>query len=95
MAYQVSDVYLQKLSGCDNLRDMGKTGLEGVSAFNTLVRQHLESVGGNPYCEKTKTYVVRHIREKIRMKDIAEHVGLSGSYLASLFQKEEGISIKQ
>lgn len=29
------------------------------------------------------------------MKDIAEHVGLSGSYLASLFQKEEGISIKQ
>ena len=95
VAYQVSDIYLQKLSGCDNLRDMGKTGLEGVSAFNTLVRQHLESVGGNPYCEKTKTYVVRHIREKIRMKDIAEHVGLSGSYLASLFQKEEGISIKQ
>lgn len=95
VAYQVSDIYLQKLSGCDNLRDMGKTGSEGVSAFNTLVRQHLESVGGNPYCEKVKTYVAHHIREKIRMKDIADHVGLSSSYLASLFQKEEGISVKQ
>lgn len=94
-AYQVSDVYLQKLSLCDNLRDMGKVGLEGVNAFNALVRQHLESVGGNPYCEKVKTYVAHHIKEKIRMKDIADHVGLSSSYLAGLFQKEEGISVKQ
>lgn len=95
VAYQVSDIYLQKLSGCDNLRDMGKTGWEGISAFNTLVRQYLESVGGNPYCEKVKTYVAHHIKEKICMKDIADHVGLSSSYLASLFQKEEGISVKQ
>ena len=95
MVYQVSNVYLQKLSACDNLRDMGKTGLEGVSAFNKLVRQHLESEGSNLYCEKVKTYVARHIKEKIRMKDIVEHVGLSSSYIANLFQTEEGISIKQ
>ena len=29
------------------------------------------------------------------MRDIAEHVGLSSSYLAAMFQREEGISIKQ
>ena len=94
-AYQVSDVYLQRLSCCDSLMEIGKVGMEGVSAFNTLVCRHLESSGGNPYCEKIKTYVVRHIREKIRMKDIADHVGLSSSYLAALFQREEGMSVKQ
>ena len=93
--YQISDVYLQKLSACENLFEIGKVGVEAIGLFNSMVKQHLESSGNNIYCEKAKNYIGRHIREKIRVQDIADNVGLSSSYLSSLFVKEEGISIKQ
>lgn len=94
-AYQVSDMYLQKLSECKGIYKMVQVGMEGIDSCNRLVQTHLEHAGNNPYCESIKNYIGRHIKEPIRIGDIADHVGLSSSYLSSMFVKEEGISIKQ
>lgn len=45
-----------------------------------------------PYLEHALTYMKAHFRDKITVKEIAEHVNLSESYLYSVFKKEMGVS---
>jgi len=45
-----------------------------------------------PYLELALTYMKAHFRDKITVKEIAEHVNLSESYLFSVFKKEMGVS---
>lgn len=37
-------------------------------------------------------YIQRHFKEKIRIHELAEHIGVSRSYLTQLIQREVGIS---
>ncbi len=37
-------------------------------------------------------YIQTHFKEKIRIRDLAEHIGVSRSYLTQLIQKEVGMS---
>ncbi len=92
---KVSVLVLQKLSECRELSEMGELEMDVICIFSALVRRHQNHDRKNPYCEKIKIYIARHIRGKIRMIDIAKGVGLSPNYLTALFRREEGISVKQ
>lgn len=43
--------------------------------------------------EQCKTYISRHIFEKIRLEDVAAFVGMNPNYLCGIFQGETGITI--
>lgn len=38
-------------------------------------------------------YIYYHLNEKIRLSDLAQHVGLNTSYLSELFKKETGLTL--
>lgn len=94
LAYELSDLYMQKLSAAPGLLAAMQVGMDAVNAFNDLVKKHLEQANRNIYCEQVKNYIGRHIREKIRISDIAAYVGLNSSYLTHLFTESEGMPIK-
>lgn len=48
---------------------------------------------GDPRVEETLHYLSKHMRETIRIEDIAESVGLSSSRLSHLFKEETGSTI--
>ncbi|WP_053376290.1 helix-turn-helix domain-containing protein [Paenibacillus sp. FJAT-27812] len=48
---------------------------------------------GDPRVEETLHYLSRHMRETIRIEDIAQSVGLSPSRLTHLFKEETGLTI--
>jgi AraC-like DNA-binding protein len=54
-----------------------------------------QSVRENPYVEKAKAYVMRHVDRPIKITDVAVFIGISDRYLYNLFIKYEGISPKQ
>lgn len=93
-AYQFSDWYLQRLSSAETVQKVMCIGLEAVNAFNDLVKERLKNNSGNIYCEKAKNYIGRHLREKIRIVDIAATLGLNSSYLTNVFSREEGMPMK-
>lgn len=43
--------------------------------------------------EKAKSYVQRNIKNPITQKEVAEHLGVSPSYLCSVFKKSEGMPL--
>lgn len=44
------------------------------------------------YSEYAVRYIKEHFSEKIRIQDLAEHIGISRSYLGKLLKKETGMS---
>ena len=40
-------------------------------------------------------YIYYHLHEKITLQTLAEAVGLTPNYLASLFKKEKGVTVQQ
>ena len=45
------------------------------------------------YCRVACDYIAAHLQEKLRVKDIAQHVGISYNYLNQLFDRHLGLSI--
>ena len=43
--------------------------------------------------EKAKSYIQRNIKKPITQKTVAEHLGISPSYLCSVFKKSEGMTL--
>ncbi len=69
--------------------------LQCLSLFSYLYYHLIDTVQaqGNPYIRKIKEYILRHIREKITLAEIAEYVHLSPEYCCALFKKETGQTI--
>lgn len=45
------------------------------------------------YCEQATQYILWHIREKITIDDIADHIGISAGYLSNTFKAVRGQTI--
>lgn len=45
------------------------------------------------YCRAACDYIAAHLQEKLRVKDIAQHAGISYNYLNQLFDRHLGLSI--
>jgi len=78
-----------KLEQCDNLPDMLEQTLLYLNDIAEKARSQLQMSG-----EITKAiqYIKRHYTENISLQMVADHVGLSFSYLSNLFKKELEIS---
>lgn len=70
---------------------MREAEVEFARMVNALDKKH----SGNPMVEQIRDYVFCHINEPIRVKDIAEHIGVTPNYLSEQFSQEMGTSLKQ
>ena len=93
-AYRISGYYIQKCDAC--LTGTQACGMRdyAIRDITTRVRDKLTKAHTSNYTETCKTYIAKHYREKLYLDDIAEHLGISPTYLSRLFKKDTGIRLQ-
>lgn len=95
VAYPLSDLYLQKLSKCRNTQEM-LTLQRGMQLdFMTRVKDERESKRDKDDIEKCKDYLAQRVHQPVRIKEIADMIGINHSYLSRKFSEREGMTIAQ
>ncbi|MBR4599982.1 MAG: helix-turn-helix transcriptional regulator [Treponema sp.] len=94
-AYNLSDIYIQKIDVCNNEEGIRKIHEELCEAYVKRMQA----------CKKRKLYskpvsacidfIYDNLHEKILLDDLARAAGVSTSYISKLFHSEVGITIAQ
>lgn len=94
-AYDISDLYLQKLSQTEDIREYHGILLDAIDSFLKEIRlahsRELRSV----HALHARQFIGQNLNKDLTLPAIAEAVGLSPSYLSAMFIETEGIGIKQ
>lgn len=94
-AYRISDIYLQQLSECADMKDMMWVAASVVGEFNDLAKTVIPGGGETSIdVENAKTYICRHLQEKLTMQEVCRAVGVSSGYLSKKF-RESGTSFRE
>ena len=92
-AYSLSDGYIQKLDGCNDIESLNALHKNCVFDFARKMLDIHNFLGMSKYIVKAKEFITNHIHEKISIELISDFLGLNKSYLCELFKKETGMTI--
>lgn len=81
---------LLKINECPNHEELERFILRCVNRLIDSLEDQQEKTSNNVYISKAIEYMENHYRRNISITDIAEYVGLSGSYLSRVFKAETG-----
>lgn len=94
-AYGLSDFYIGKMDKCKTVEEIEAVhkamSLDFCNKMLLLKKKHILS---KPII-LCMDYIYSHIHNKITVRELAEYLNLSESYLSKLFCKEIGISISE
>ncbi len=93
-AHDLTDIYLQRASTITEIKEYYKLLFEAALRYAQEVKNANDSLYMLNHVEKCKNYIGRNITHSISLSKIAEHVGLSSTYLSKLFSKEENMTIQ-
>lgn len=91
--YNLSDLYLQKLSECKNIIQIREIGKQAMIKFAEIVKEKKECGVGNILVEQCKDYIARRIFDSFTIEHMSNDLAINRTYLSSLFTKETGMSI--
>lgn len=94
VAYRLSGFYINKSTACKDITQILIYRNHAIEELAKRVREQKEKRHTSSYTEQCKDYIYGHYREKMYLEDIADTLGISGSYLSRLFKKETGVSIQ-
>lgn len=94
-AYRISGYYIQKCDAMTSATQLLGVRDYAIREIATLVQEKLAKKRSSTYTETAKTYISRHYREKLRLEDIADVLGISPSYLSRLFKKDTGVQLSE
>lgn len=93
-AFQMCDNYMTQIENLSDIKKLIELTRNAQVELTKLVKEKKElAESDNPYVNKCKKYVYKHLHEKIVISDIARELGLTESYLSDIFKKKEGITI--
>lgn len=96
LAHEVGDIYLKRLAKASTTGGISATlGLRAMTEFAELVRKVKEERRSDSHIAACKAYIEENLLKGIEVNRIAPAIGLSRTYLARLFKKEEGITVQQ
>lgn len=94
-AYSMSDFYILKMDKCKTIAEIEKLHdvmcMDACRQMHTIHKSHILS---KPIVLCLE-YIYSHIHYRITIKELADHLSLSESYLSRLFHKEMGITVSQ
>lgn len=96
LAFSMSDAFIRNME--ENLSDpikIEQAAREAEYKFTDMVHSLGKNQNGSPLIDQVKDYVFCHIHEPIRVKDIAEHIGVTANYLSEQFSELIGMTLKQ
>jgi AraC-like DNA-binding protein len=92
-AYNLSDLYIQKVDLCQTVTQVKALHTEMVTDLTKrMARIHKEKIYSKQIILATD-YIYEHLHETITVPMVASFVRLNSSYLSTLFKKEIGISV--
>lgn len=93
-AYRISGYYIQKCDEAQESTDLLKYRNQAMFEMADYVSNKAAVNRTSGYVEQCRDYIRRHYREKIYLQDIADHIGISPTYLSRLFRKETGGTVQ-
>ncbi len=93
-AYTLSDIYIQKADKCRSCEDLLDMFEEMQVDFAERMRALRKDNVISLHIRKCIDYIYEHLNENLSIKSIAQTLELNPSYLAKLFLKETGTTIK-
>lgn len=93
-AYLLSDFYLQKSDECKSVSEYIVCRNRAIRDLAGRVNKRKEGKKHHNYVERCKDYIEKHYREKIYLRDIAEALGVSSSYLSHMFSQETDMRLQ-
>ena len=92
-AYQLSEMFLQRISHSTNVMEILQIHMEISRAFAEKVC--LVKENRNYDCvEQCKDYIARHRTKKFSLEDVAAAVGKNPSYLSRVFSEQTGMTMQ-
>ncbi|MCM1241623.1 MAG: helix-turn-helix domain-containing protein [Roseburia sp.] len=92
-AYHLADVYIRECENSSDISYISNLGYSMCIDFSERVAQSKIPQGMSPEIFECIQFITQHINEVIRVKDVADHIGKSRSYLSGRFKKELGFDI--
>ena len=94
-ACSISDLYLQKISICQDELEMKKLFRNAQFALCECVIRSKSKKNGIKFLDDCKQYIAQNLRNPITLDDISRAVGISKCYLTHQFSQQEGKSLKR
>ncbi|WP_409341885.1 AraC family transcriptional regulator [Paenibacillus sp. MBLB4367] len=85
-------IQIMKIHDCRNNKELEQFILTSLGAMMNRLDPQQDKRNNNMYIDKSIAYMESHYRSPISISDIADHVGLSSSYLSRIFKAETGHS---
>lgn len=90
MAYTMSDLYIGKMDGLNQIRDILKLHDEMLMDFTEKMASLPKKAVYSKQVVQAMDYVYKHRTQRITVEMLAGELGYNRSYLSSLFKKETG-----
>ncbi len=94
-AYDLNDLYLQKVSNAKSIKEYKGITAEAARGYILAVAKAKAVQSQSVHIERCKTYIYSHLHIPFSLKELAEHIGLTPTYLSSLFREFEHMTIKE
>ncbi len=92
-AYNISDMYIRKMDLCQSVEEVMELHREMTGYFTgRMANLKKEKVFSRPVIQCIN-YIEANLHIPIRIQDLANHVSLNPTYLATVFKKETGRTI--
>lgn len=93
-SYRSSGFYINKVNKAQDPAHILHYRNRSIEEMCSMVLEHKEKQRSSSRVERCKSYINLNFRYKIYIEDIAEHLGVSTSYLSRLFRSETGVTLQ-
>ena len=94
-AFNISDLYIRRVDKCKSVQEIFDVHDQMVQDYATrMKRLSRDQIFSRPVLQ-AMDYIDQHLQEPMSVKGIAETVGLSPSYLSTIFKKETGQAVSE
>lgn len=93
MAFQLSDLYIQKLEHLTTIEAIHRLNYEAIYDFTYRVSVSQVPVTTNNLIQKAIQYVLKNTNVHLTVSNVANHFGFSRSYFTHQFKKELGFDL--
>lgn len=94
-AFELSDVYMQKIEKCRSAEELAKTSLGMEMDFAERVAAEKGGKKRNVIVEAGKDYIAKHLRKPFQIGKMAEELETNSTYLSRIFKQSTGLTIQQ
>lgn len=95
ICYRLSFQYYKRLAGCTSTIEMMRVYADAANELGRRIGEVKKKGNVGELPERCKRYIVRNIRRKFTIDEMAKELGYHPGYLSRLFTQKEGISLRQ